>query len=256
MQRMSGPAAVGGEDFPEVAWIRGSGRYLVVWRDNRDLFLRGTDMYQRLVGPGGSPAAPERRVTGRGGTVNEFAPAVACDGRRSGCLVVWEDYRDEYNRGSEIMGRRVGIDGKFIGGDFRVSRVQVHHEYNPAVVWNQTAGEFLVVWTDERDIQDATRRGDVYGRRVRVERPNRESRFETWGIPPPVALLPLGPLCRSGGIFPTGVGETCAPLLRARLDSGSCPEPGIRNPEPEPNQRPLDPPGCGPWPGEGAGVGP
>ena len=58
-----------------------------------------------------------------------------------------------------------GADGARIGGDFRISGPNAtSNDADPAVAWNQTANQYLVVWQDGRN--HSTRGCDIYGRRV------------------------------------------------------------------------------------------
>ncbi len=72
-------------------------------------------------------------------------PAIACspDGR---CLSVWEDTRD----GSwNIYGQWI-INGEAAGENFPISTA-TSEQRDPAVAYNHSSGEYLVVWWDDRD---------------------------------------------------------------------------------------------------------
>lgn len=113
----------------------------------------------------GPTVGPELRVSGPRATEWEFNPAVAWNETANEYLVVWDDERNLSTRRGDIYGRRVSAAGAPIGGDFRVSGPgATSGEWTPAVAWNQTANEYLVVWSDERN--NSTRGYDVYGRRV------------------------------------------------------------------------------------------
>jgi hypothetical protein len=161
--RISGPNAASNDYFPAVAWNEADDEYLVVWQDGRNLNSRGWDIYGRRVGADG--AGPELRISGAGAVTEDGHPAVVWNQTAEEYLVVWMDYRNSSTRAADIYGRRVGADGVPIGGDIRISGPQATGEdWFPAVAWNQTANEYLVVWEDLRS--DSTRGHDIYGRRV------------------------------------------------------------------------------------------
>lgn len=101
--RVSPSAALGDDTRPAAEW-NGTG-YLVVWEDRRDADTRARDTYGRVVPEAGVPSEAAFRISVYGATAEEFQPAVACSG--ADCLVVWEDWRDEATRGSDIRGRLV-----------------------------------------------------------------------------------------------------------------------------------------------------
>ena len=161
--RVSGPNATSSDYFPAVAWNETANEYLVVWQDGRNRDSRGWDIYGRRVGADG--AGPELRISGAGAISEDSHPAVAWNQTADEYLVVWKDDRNSSTRAADIYGRRVGADGVPVGGDFRISGPDATAEdWYPAVAWNQTANEYLVVWEDVRN--DSTRGHDIYGRRV------------------------------------------------------------------------------------------
>ena len=82
-------------------------------------------------------------------------------------LVVWEDWRNEGTTGTDIYGRRFGAGGGALGAEFRITGgVSDSRERMPAVVWNKTANEYLVVWEDWRNSSGPGSGADIYGRRI------------------------------------------------------------------------------------------
>ncbi|MCP3978224.1 MAG: hypothetical protein GY716_02675 [bacterium] len=86
-------------------------------------------------------------------------------------LVVWEgdDNRDGLLDGErEIFGQLLAIDGSpFAADDFRISSqggtgVTTVDATHPAVTWNATANEFLVVWTGDRVAGET----EIYAQRI------------------------------------------------------------------------------------------
>ncbi len=163
--RISGDNATSLEGVPAVAWNQAASEYLVVWTDGRNYSTRASDVYGRRVGAGGAAIGDDFRISGSNATANDYFPAVAWNQTANQYLVVWQDERSLSTRGSDIYGRRVGAGGAAIGGDFRISGSNATSDDDwPAVTWNQTANQYLVVWEDGRNY--STRYSDIYGRRV------------------------------------------------------------------------------------------
>ena len=111
----------------------------------------------------GTVVGSDLRISGTGAIGDDLMPAVAFGVDRY--LVVWSDFRSAQ---AKIYGRFVENDGTFVGGDFRVSGAgSTANETAPAVAFNDTQGEFLVVWGDDRN--SGTRGRDIYGRRIRQD---------------------------------------------------------------------------------------
>jgi hypothetical protein len=146
------------EETPAVAW--NGTEYLVVWSDHRKP-ARSEDIYGQRVSAEGIQQGANFRICGTGAVASDQVPAVAWDG--TGYLVVWEDGRDDDERGTDVYGRRVTAAGMPTGPDFRISGTSAtDDEHAPAVAWDGTG--YLVVWEDSRDSNE--RGTDVRGRRV------------------------------------------------------------------------------------------
>jgi hypothetical protein len=126
-----------------------------------------------LLGFAGAPADDEPRlppivildtqISGPHAIDDDLHPAVAWSRVTGEGLVVWTDGRNHASRGTDIYGRRVGANGKPIGDDFRISGLKATaDERRPAVAWNQTSQQYLVVWEDGRN--ETARGVDIYGR--------------------------------------------------------------------------------------------
>ena len=51
----------------------------------------------------------------------------------------------------DIYGRRVGADGQRLGEQFRITGLYTPgNEASPAIAWNATTNQYLVVWVDDR----------------------------------------------------------------------------------------------------------
>ncbi len=160
--RISGRGATVGELAPAVAWNLAANEYLVVWQDARN---SQQDIYGRRVSAGGFALGGDFKISGPGATSDEWAPAVVWSGTANEYLVVWQDERSSGTRGWDIYGQRVTAAGAPAGGNFRISAAgAISDDTTPAVAWNGTANEYLVVWEDSRSV--STRGVDAYGRRI------------------------------------------------------------------------------------------
>src|SRR5207249_3114907 len=82
------------------------------------------------------------------GRNHEITRSISSNGKMF--LLVWEDDRNA-DTGVDIYGLRVGLDGKAIdAAPFAITRAP-GDQYLPAVA-AIPGGDFLVVWSDERDI--------------------------------------------------------------------------------------------------------
>ena len=157
--RVCGAGALGFDQAPAIAWD--GSETLVVWSDNRNETERNYDIYGRRVSADGVPQGADFRISGTNAVADEYDPAVAWNG--TGYLVVWEDLRDELDRGVDVRGRRVSAAGAPEGKDFRISGTSATaDDVAPAVA--SGSGNFLVVWQDSRLLPD--RQSDIYGRIV------------------------------------------------------------------------------------------
>jgi hypothetical protein len=155
--RISGPDASGypaGEKAVAVAYNSVGGEYLVVWPDMRS----SRTVYGRRVSASGSPVGDDFLIGNLA-----FNPAVAYDSITNQFLVVWAD--NWTTSRYDIYGQRVSAAGALVGGTFRVSGAAATRGVGqPAVAFDSTTGEFLVVWRDGRNWGD--RGQDIYGQQV------------------------------------------------------------------------------------------
>lgn len=164
--RISGPAATETEWDPAVAYSPTANLYLVVWADTRDR-SRGADIVGQRVTANGVRLGSNFRISDLAATGYQTDPAVAYNPAANQFLVVWEDYRHcSPTDGTDIYGQRVRANGNLVGINFRVSDGGADDETNPAVAYNPTTNQYLVVWDDRREF--FTRHIDVYGQRVRA----------------------------------------------------------------------------------------
>jgi hypothetical protein len=168
---ISGPGATADDVTPAVAWGATTKQYLVVWSDYRNYGATGSDVYGHRVTAAGAPTGADIRISGAGAIKNEYVPAVAWGATLNQFLVVWEDWRRPPDRGLEIYGQRVKVNGALAGGEKLISGTKATaDETAPAVAWSATSHQFLVVWQDWRNYwvppAPVLRYADIFGRKV------------------------------------------------------------------------------------------
>jgi hypothetical protein len=163
--RISGPGATALEGDPAVSWSGTANEYLVAWIDGRNLATRNRDIYGQRLSATGAAVGANFRISGPGATTAEDYPAVAWDDLHDQYLVVWVDWRQQSTRSLDIYGQVLTGAGDSLGGNFRVVGTGgVYEENFPAVAWNGTTRQYLVVWHDGR--AQVTRGWEIYGQRV------------------------------------------------------------------------------------------
>jgi hypothetical protein len=92
---------------PAVTYNAVAGQFVVVWCDRRNLATRGTEIYGRRIGPGGTVGGSFRIGNS---TTNEDYPAVVWNANDNQYLVVWHDDRNLATREWDIYGIRITGD--------------------------------------------------------------------------------------------------------------------------------------------------
>jgi hypothetical protein len=117
------------------------GNMYVVWSDTRGGLNK--DIYGARVTSAGSTldAAGVAITTATG---DQIAPDVASNGTVA--LVVWQDRR---NPTSDIYGALINSSGAVTVADIVISNA-VSDQTRPAVTWDPTSSQFIVVWGDSR----------------------------------------------------------------------------------------------------------
>lgn len=170
--------------FPDIAYNSTANEYLVVWQgdDNTGSLVDGENEIfgQRLSAAGAEIGTNDFRISDMGadGNVGFDAsfPGIAYNSTNNNYLVVWHG---DDNTGTlvdgedEIFGQRLSAAGAEIGtNDFRISDVgpdgNATYEANtPAVVFNSTDNEYLVVWFGQNDLPGLNNVEDeIYGQRL------------------------------------------------------------------------------------------
>ena len=168
---------------PAVAYNSTAHEYLVVWYGDDDtapLVDNEYEIFCRRLHLNGHSIGSSRRISSMGPDGNAgysaYTPAVAYNSTANQYLVVWlgDDntaplVHEEY----EIYGQRVdGATGAEIGTDFRLSDMgpdgnAAYDAGVPAVVYNSTADEYLVVWDgDDNTAPLVDGEYEIFGQRV------------------------------------------------------------------------------------------
>jgi len=169
---------------PAVAYNSTANQYLVVWLGDDNtapLVHEEYEIYgQRVDGATGAEIGTDFRLSDMGPDGNAAydagVPAVVYNSTADEYLVVWDGDDNtaplvdgEY----EIFGQRVdGATGAEIGGDFRISRMgpdgnAAFDAYFPAIAYNSTEDEYLVVWWGDDNIAPLVDgEYEIYGQRV------------------------------------------------------------------------------------------
>jgi hypothetical protein len=171
-----------GASGPAVAYNSQANEYLVTWWGDNDYF-QVDDEYeifgQRLDTDGNEVDDNDLRLSHMGSSYNSnydaYTPAVAYNSQANQYLVVWsgdDTIGSLVDEEFEIWGQRLQYNGAGAGDNFRISDMGPdgnanYGAYNPAVAYNSTNNEFLVVW-DGDDNTGSLVNGEfeIYGQRL------------------------------------------------------------------------------------------
>ncbi len=167
---------------PAVAYNNTGNEYLVIWHGEDDtpplVYDEHETFGQRLNSTGVEAGDNDTRLSfmGEDELGNAYAPAVAYNSDDNEYLVVWEGddgFTPLVNNEYEIWGQRVNAaTGALLGPAIRVSDMgpngnASYGAYSPAVAYNNTNNEYLVVWQGDDDtgaLVDAE--SEIYGQRI------------------------------------------------------------------------------------------
>ena len=176
-----GPGGDFSADFAHVAYNPLDNEYLVVWAGDDDVNGNVDNEFeifaQRIdAATGAELGANDFRVSDMGDDNLFFGasvPRVVFNVAREEYLVVWEgddDVGGMVNEQIEIFGQRLSRTGTEIGeDDFRISHQSpagstTQKARVPAVAWDSTDDEYLVVWVGDR--LDESVETEVFGQRL------------------------------------------------------------------------------------------
>ena len=145
---------------PSVAYNPAADQYLVAW--SADTGAGDDEIFARLVDGGGVPLGAQFRVSDMGPDGDpDFdvqVPAVAYNGRHGEYMIVWygdDDAGPLVDDEFEIFAQRLSAAGAQLGvNDRRISDMGPNGDAdfaarNPAIAYNATSDEYLVVWNGD-----------------------------------------------------------------------------------------------------------
>ncbi len=146
------------EANPDVAFVPAatpgaSGVYLLTWE--RQLSGSNTDIFAALLDEAGTQTGSDIHLSSD--PAWERRPAVASNGYDE-FLVVFE--RDDGSSNHDIYGQRVSSSGVLQGSAFQIS-TDSRDETQPSVAYDNTYGEYVVVWEHAYSATDHDIRGRV-----------------------------------------------------------------------------------------------
>ena len=169
---------------PAVAYNSQDNEYLVAWSGDDNtapLVLGEYEIFgQRVDGATGAEIGGDFRISDMGPDGNAafdaYFPAIAYNSTEDECLVVWwgdDNIAPLVDEEYEIFGQRVdGATGAEIGSDLRLSDMGPDADpgyvaFDPAVAYNSTGNEYLVVWWGDDDTAPLVLgEYEVFGQRV------------------------------------------------------------------------------------------
>jgi hypothetical protein len=134
-------------------------QYLLVYSNDVE---NGPNIYGRVLSPDGSPLGRDFRLSTQAGWMSK--PVLAYSALTEQFLVVWSRKKFGEDR-AEIIGLSVGLDGRIIGEEFRISFSDLYDQ-RPAIAYCPGRDRFLVTWTGGPEYDFEKGESDVYGQFV------------------------------------------------------------------------------------------
>jgi hypothetical protein len=134
-------------------------QYLLVYSNDVE---GGPNIYGRVLSPDGSPLGRDFRLSTQAGWMSK--PVLAYSALTEQFLVVWSRKKFGEDR-AEIIGLSVGLDGRIIGEEFRISFSDLYDQ-RPAIAYCPGRDRFLVTWTGGPEYDFEKGESDVYGQFV------------------------------------------------------------------------------------------
>jgi len=160
--------APGQHESPAIAYNSKSNEYLVVWQ-NKESPLANWNICARVVSSiGNVPDDPGFCVAEPG---DKQFPAVVYNNTDNNYLVAWQDARDLGSLGWDIYVQLISGVGKSENGSRPFTEIRLRSggdQGSPAIAYNGTDNEYLVVWQDRWCIVSPppVTADDIYGRTV------------------------------------------------------------------------------------------
>ncbi len=159
---------------PAVAWNANTNTYYVVWDEESADTQNENEIFGQLVTAAGALSGSAQQLSDQ--TAGSFAldlnPTVAANTATGGFLVAWES--DDLTLGFQVRigARLVSSSGTASGAQFLVdvplvdaSSANVNCNF-PAIAYNATAGEYLVVWSNTQNTANPPNSRQILGQRL------------------------------------------------------------------------------------------
>jgi sugar lactone lactonase YvrE len=142
------------QDFQHVVYNSAANNYLVVWRETVNSATMGSDIYGQLVDSKGKLIGNEIQISIA--KRNQDRPVATYNSKLNEFFVSWPDGR---NPSPDIYGARVSAGGK-VQSDLPISNAS-GTQMRPENDYNSVDNEYLVVWSDDRNLSQNGY--DLYG---------------------------------------------------------------------------------------------
>jgi hypothetical protein len=148
------------QQFPALAYGSAQQQWLVVWEDDHT-GLRGiTGQFMTHGGLlVGEPFTIGAHVNG------QYSPAVAYNPDDDEFMVVWDDWR---NLNHDIYGQRVKASDGSVFPEVQITS-NPDWQWTPALAYDGDAGQYLVVWSDNRNDPGDDSNWDIFGKRLKQD---------------------------------------------------------------------------------------
>jgi hypothetical protein len=138
-----------------VEYASDANEYLLVYSSNE--IDDGPNIYGRVLTGDAAPTGKDIRLSGQTGKM--IKPVVAYNPSTHQFLVVWGHKLDDR---AEIIGVNVGLDGKIVGSEYRMSFSDLYDQ-RPAIAYCPGRDTFLVTWTRGTQYNFEKGVSDIYG---------------------------------------------------------------------------------------------
>jgi hypothetical protein len=134
----------GGRQYNPAAVMDGSGKFVIVWQDQRNGHW---DIYAQRYASNGIKQGSNFKVNDDSGIRAQIVPAIAMD-VNGNFIVVWNDERTE---DYDIYAQRYANNAATIGTNMRINQDGAgNQQFNPAIAIDNE-GNFVIVWQDFRN---------------------------------------------------------------------------------------------------------
>ena len=149
---------------PSVAYNTQDGQFLVVWRADTRVDNQN-EIFGQLLDRAGNKVGGEIQVATMSGGDDAAEPDVAYNPDRNEYLVVW---RQSTGLARDVFGQRLLANGTEVGtDDFTISNLAAGTATgSPAVAYNATGQEYLVVWYSDEGATSGQGALQVWGQRL------------------------------------------------------------------------------------------